>query len=84
MAAALQRNAEYLLSLSEEAKQRYGNQITGTGLDVDPQVIDEWTQDPANFPRMSWSDVCLYMVSTPSPYTKEAVKVRFLQCIKKL
>ena len=84
MAAALQRKAEYLLSLSEEAKQRYGNQITGTGLVVDPYVIDEWTQDPANFPRMSWSDVCRYMVSTPSPYTKEAVKVRFLQCIKKL
>ena len=56
----------------------------GTGLAVDPNVINEWTQDPANFPRMSCGDVCLCMVSTPSPYTKEAVKVRFLQCIKKL
>ena len=81
MAGALQRRSEYLLSLSAEAKQRYENKITGTGLDVDPYVIDEWTQDPTNIPRMAWSDVCLYMVSTPSPYTKEAVKVLFLQCI---
>ena len=51
---------------------------------VDRYVIDEWSQDPANFRRICWSDVCLYMVSTPSPYTKEAVNVRVLQCIKKL
>ena len=61
-AAALLRKSEYLLSLSVEAKQRYNNKITGTGLDVDPSVIDEWTQDPENIPRMAWSDVCLYMV----------------------
>ena len=81
MAAALQRKAEYLLSLSEEGKQRYENKITGTGLDIDPHVIDkwldEWTQDPANFPRISWSDICLNMVSTRSLYTKKIVKVRF-------
>ena len=57
MAAALQHKSEYLLSLSAEAKQRFESNITGTGLAVDPYVIDEWTQDPANFPRMSWSDV---------------------------
>ena len=84
MAAALQRKSEYLLSLSAEEKQRYENKLKGTGLAVDSYVIDEWTQDPANFARISWSDVCLYMVSTPSPNTKEAVMVRFLQCIKKL
>ena len=53
MVAALQRKSEYLLSLSAEAKQRYENKITGIGLDVDPYVIDEWTLDPANFPRIS-------------------------------
>ena len=78
MAAAQQCKSEYLLSLSVEAKQRYESKITGTGLDVDPYVIDELTQAPENIPRMAWSDVCLYMVSTPSPYTKEAVKVRLL------
>ena len=67
---ALLRKSEYLLSLSVEAKQRYENKITGTGLDVDPYVINEWTQDPENISRMAWSDVCLYIVSTPSAYQK--------------
>ena len=72
---ALARKSEYLCSLSEEARQRYENKVAGTGLSVDPYVIEEWTQDPETVPRLAWSDVMLYMVSTPSPFTKEALKV---------
>ena len=56
---------------SEDAKQRYESKVAGTGLTVDPYVIDDWTQDPETVPRLAWSDVC----STPSPFTKEALKV---------
>lgn len=72
---ALARKSEYLCSLSEDAKQRYESKVAGTGLTVDPYVIDDWTQDPETVPRLAWSDVMLYMVSTPCPFTKEALKV---------
>ena len=72
---ALVRKSEYLCSLSDEAKKRYASKVVGTGLSVDPYVIDNWTQDPGTLPSLAWSDVMLYMVSTPSPYTKEAIKV---------
>ena len=52
-AASLLRKAEYLLSLSVEAKHRYKSKITGTGLYVDASAIDEWTQDPENIPWMA-------------------------------
>ena len=45
------------------------------GLNVDPYVIEGWSQNPEDIPKVHWSDVVLYMVSTPSPYTKEAIKV---------
>ncbi len=35
-----------------------------------------WSNEPELIPSISWSDVMLYIVSTPSPYTKEAIKVR--------
>ena len=50
--------SEYLCSLSEDAKQRYESKVAGTGLTVDPYVIDDWTQDPETVPRLAWSDVC--------------------------
>ena len=67
--------SEYLTKLSSEAKKRFESKILSAGLDIDPYVIEEWTQNPEDIPKVWWSDVVLYMVSTPSPYTKEAVKV---------
>ena len=43
---------------SEDAKQRYESKVAGTGLTVDPYVIDDWTQDPETVSRLAWSDVC--------------------------
>ena len=69
---------KYLCSLSNEARCRYESKVAATGLSVDPYVIENWTEDPESIPRLAWSDVTLYMVSTPSPYTKEAIKVDIL------
>ena len=38
-------------------------------------LIEGWSQNPEDIPKVHWSDVVLYVVSTPSPYTKEAIKV---------
>ena len=44
--------------LHEDAKQRYESKVAGTGVTVDPYVIDDWTQDPETVPQLAWSDVC--------------------------
>ena len=69
------KRSEYLMKLSSEAKMRYESKVVSAGLDVDPYVIEGWSQNPEDIPKVHWSDVVLYMVSTPSPYTKEAIKV---------
>jgi len=74
---ALIKKSEYFTQLSTEAKNHYELKVTSTGLNVDPYCIDEslWTREPEVLPKMMWTDISLYMVSTPSPYTKEAIKV---------
>lgn len=74
---ALAKKSEYFAQLSKEAKARYEGKVTSAGLDVDPYCINEslWSREPEVIPKVMWTDISLYMVATPSPYTKEAVKV---------
>ena len=57
---ALVRKSECLCGLSDEAKQRYESKVVGTGLSVDPYLIDSWTRDPETIPQLTWSDVMLF------------------------
>ena len=36
--------------------------------------IAQWSTSPEAVPDLTWSDMVLYMISTPSPYTKEEIK----------
>ena len=67
----------YYLGLSHESQQRYESKVVSTGLNTDPYTIAEqfWSDNPDHIPLVNWSDVLLYMVSTPSPYTREQLKV---------
>ena len=81
----LVRKSEYLCSLSNEAKQQYESKVVGTGMDlvwIPIPITDNWTRDPETIPQLTWSDVMLYMVSTPSPYTKAAVKIYFSGAVR--
>uniref|UniRef100_A0A1X7VNI4 Uncharacterized protein n=1 Tax=Amphimedon queenslandica TaxID=400682 RepID=A0A1X7VNI4_AMPQE len=66
----------YLQQLSSVARLRYKEKVSKTGLKVDPYSIknSEWEKSPELLPAISWSDVTVYMISTPSPYTGEALK----------
>lgn len=75
--ATLSRLSEYLGGLTTVARCRYEGKVTAAGLSIDPYTINDslWSREPEEIPQLSWSDVMLYMVSTPSPYTKEGIKV---------
>ena len=74
----LELKSEYFAGLSAETKARYECKVTSAGLTKDPYAIDDQylTEDPDTAPDVQWSDVMLYMISTPSPYTREEIKVR--------
>ena len=72
----MERTSEYYSTLSSDLKARYTEKVTRAGLKTDPYVIPNkaWTEEPVSVPQVSWSDMFLYMVSTPSPYTKQEMK----------
>ena len=70
--SAMEKPSGYYLDLKADSKKRYQSNVTSAGLRIDPYSITQWSEDPA----VTWSDVVLYMVTTPSPYTLKEVKVR--------
>ena len=72
----MQRMLEYYSELSAQCKHRSKSKIESADLSEDPYFIEEWRESLEIVPEVSWSDMLLYMVSTPSHYTKETVKVR--------
>ncbi len=67
----MHRQSEYFTNLSADAKCQYEGKVTNSGLRQDPYATTEWTENPENVPEVQWSDLMLYMVTTPSPCTPE-------------
>ena len=80
IAMDLQAKLEYFDGLSAEAKARYTRKILLSGLTINPYCISEWTENPEIVPAIKMSDMLLYLVATPSPYTKEQIKVANFVC----
>ena len=52
--------------------------IASCGLKNDPYVIEDgWEESPEIIPEVCWSDLTMYMVSTPSPHNKDNLKVYY-------
>ena len=73
----MERVSEYYLQLSGDAKTRYCSKVVGAGLNIDPYAIpnESWLVQLDRVPEVKWSDMFTYMISTPSPYTREELKV---------
>lgn len=73
----MERVSDYFSGLSPESKARYTAKVVGVGLKADPYAIpsEQWVAEPSEVPKVAWSDMFVYMIATPSPYTKEEIKV---------
>ena len=67
--------SEYFLNLKSESRERYESKVVSAGLAVDPYSISKWEENPQDIPSVTWSDMVYYMTTTPSPYTREELKV---------
>ena len=73
----MKRVSEHFLGLSAESQARYTTKVTNAGLERDPYAIPSecWVAEPEKVPKVAWSDMFMFMIKTPSPYTREELKV---------
>jgi len=73
----MKSKSEYFVNLPGDDRHRYESKVVSVGLTSDPYSIKDqgWSETPVTIPDIHWSDFVTYMVDTPSPYTKEEIKV---------
>ena len=71
----MESKLDYFHGLTVASKTRYESKVPSSGLKVDPYSITTWVVNSEDFPEVNISDMVMYMISTPSPYTREEIKV---------
>ena len=68
--------SEFYKQLDASGKKRYREKTALLGLCYDPDTTsrDCWERTPNVWPDVEFPDICAYLIHTPSPYTKEALK----------
>ena len=88
MIDCLLRKASPLFSMAEQSdafkqldavgKSRYNEKLGMLGITTDPYMTpkDAWDYNPSRWPDVSFPDICVYFIHTPSPYVKSIQKYR--------
>jgi len=58
---------------SNKAKERYESKVAKVRLKIDPYELVWCDSNPDIIPRITWSDMIIYITKTPSPYTGEGI-----------
>ena len=68
--------SEYFRQLSDDDRLRYNEKMAKLELQTDPYLlsIDQWTPERSHWPSVEYPDICVYLINSPSPYTKQALK----------
>ena len=68
--------SEYVSSLTDEERRNYFKKLTTSdGKQLpDPYILEEWSSDILKLPDIGSRDIDTYLIDTPSPFTKEAMK----------
>ena len=68
--------SDFFKQLDATDKKRYKEKLSKLGLHIDPYLMnaDQWSTSRNVWPSVEFPDICIYLLNSPSPYTKEALK----------
>ena len=68
--------SDFFKQLDAADKKRYKEKLSKLGLRIDPYLMDadQWSTSRNVWPSVEFPDICVYLLNSPSPYTKEALK----------
>jgi hypothetical protein len=70
--------SQFYLQLDDIGQKRYKEKLLQLGLKEDPYLlpVHEWSANRALWPSVEFPDIYVYMylIDSPSPHTKEALK----------
>ena len=68
----------YVNTYSQDAKQLYNSKLLydsgSKSLPGPYSLTEKWSTNPDTWPDMTFGDIYLYLIDTPSIYTKESMK----------
>ena len=72
----IEEYSEFYLQLDSLGKTRYKEKLKMLKLCTDPYLVDKntWSTEKSLFPSVEFPDIFVYLINSPSPYTKEALK----------
>lgn len=76
MAEVCEQLSCFYEQLESTGKQRYKSKLDMLGINEDPYSwsIGDWTTDRRLWPAVDFPDICVYLINSPSPITREALK----------
>ena len=71
-----EKESVYYNQLDQAGKARYKQKLELLQQIEDPYHLarDCWSMDRALWPAVEFPDICVYLINSPSPYTKESLK----------
>ena len=71
-----EKESVYYNQLDQAGKARYKQKLELLQQNEDPYLLarDCWSTDRALWPAVEFPDICVYLINSPSPYTKESLK----------
>ena len=68
--------SDFFKQLDAADKKRYKEKLSKLGLRTDLYLMDtdQWSTSRNVWPSVEFPDICVYLLNSPSPYTKEALK----------
>ena len=68
--------SEFYLQLDDLGQKRYKEKLRQLGLKEDPYLLPahEWSANRSLWPLVEFPDIYVYLIDSPSPHTKEALK----------
>ncbi|XP_057310110.1 uncharacterized protein LOC130648104 [Hydractinia symbiolongicarpus] len=70
------KGSEYYASMHEDDRKQYEKKLTLSDETIlpDPYILENWSNNVALMPDLTWGDMYQYLINTPNEFSHEAMK----------